>query len=114
MFGRDRPMNLAPRASRCRNIGASGSTVTDDSTRGQLADEFPANPGLLRGVIPAQVREEPGAQYGAPLSELDYYVGTGFAKPYVSYGLEMSDRDRALEHCNAQLAKALEVIGNVQ
>jgi hypothetical protein len=93
------PQNLAPRASRCRNIGTQGATVDKSNTK-QLAYELVAEPGLLRKVSPEHVTHQLGAQYGRPVRELPYYVGIGFPKPYVSFGLDKSEQDAALDECD--------------
>jgi len=92
------PMNLAPRASRCRNIGSSGATVDQTNAR-QLEYELVRQPGLLRNVHAHQVTHEPAAQYGQELRRLPYYVGITFPKPYLSFGLDASEEDVALRNC---------------
>lgn len=98
------PMNLAPRASRCRNIGAQGATV-DASNRGQLDYELVEVPGQLRAVEPDKLIHEPGAQYGRPVQELPYYAGVSFPKPYLSFGLGKTEEEAALEACREAAAE---------
>jgi|LauGreSuBDMM15SN_2_FD.fasta_scaffold3059135_1 hypothetical protein len=43
--------------------------------------------------------DEPGAQYGAPLHDLPYYLGITFPKPFLSFGLDKSEEEFALEEC---------------
>ena len=97
------PMNLAPRASRCRNIGTEGATV-DVSNTGQLDYKLVEVPGQLLKVEREKLIHEPGAQYGQPVHELPYYVGVGFPKPYLSFGLDKTEEDAALAKCEEAAA----------
>lgn len=71
---------LAPAVSRVRNIGDEGATVTKDSALKYLAyGSLDTSPS--KGRI-SEVEEGPSQYFGRPFTQLDYYHGVTFPKPY--------------------------------